>query len=161
MTTDFKNLPDESKIWIYQSNRKLSDDEVSEIEAKTEVFLQQWTAHGSDLEAAFEIRYNRFIVIGLNQENASASGCSIDSSVYFIQSLEKEYGLDLLDKMNVTYYNGQYIAYKPLADFKKMAKVRSVSKNTVVFNNLVITKADYLENWEVPAKDSWHNRFLA
>lgn len=161
MTTDFKNLPDESKIWIYQSNRKLSDDEVSEIEAKTEVFLQQWTAHGSDLEAAFEIRYNRFIVIGLNQENASASGCSIDSSVYFIQSLEKEYGLDLLDKMNVTYYNGQYIAYKPLADFKKMAKARSVSKNTVVFNNLVITKADYLENWEVPAKDSWHNRFLA
>jgi hypothetical protein len=31
----------------------------------------------------------------------------------------------------------------------------------VVFNNLVNTKIDYIENWEVPAKDSWHNRFLA
>ncbi len=161
MTTDFKNLPNDSKIWIYQSNRKLSDDEVVNISPKIDAFLQQWTAHGKDLEAGYEIRYNRFIVLGLNQENASASGCSIDSSVNFIQSLEKEYDLDLLDKMNVTYYNGQYIAHKSLTDFKKMAKARSVSKNTVVFNNLVITKGDYLENWEVPAKDSWHSRFLA
>ena len=161
MTTKFENLPDDSRIWIYQSNRKLNDEEVSEIETKTHTFLKQWTAHGKNLEAGFEIKYNRFIVIGLNQENASASGCSIDSSVYFIQSLEKEYGLDLLDKMNVTFYNGQYIAHKSLEDFKKMAKARSVSKNTVVFNNLVVSKADYLENWEVPAMDSWHSRFLA
>ena len=161
MIKDFKELPDDSRIWIYQSNRKLSDAEVEIISAKTEAFLEQWTAHGKDLNAGFEIRYNRFIVLGLNQENASASGCSIDSSVYFIQSLEKEYGLDLLDKMNVTFYNGEYIAHKSLTDFKKMAKARSVSKNTVVFNNLVVTKEDYLENWEVPAKDSWHSRFLA
>ena len=161
MITEFKNLPDDSRIWIYQSNRKLSDEEVSEITTKTESFLEQWTAHGQNLEAGFEIKYNRFIVIGLNQENASASGCSIDASVYFIQSLEKEYGLDLMDKMNVTFYNGDFIAHKTLADFKKMAKARSVSPNTIVFNNLVITKEDYLENWEVPASDSWHSRFLA
>ena len=161
MITEFKNLPDDSRIWIYQSNRKLSDTEVSEITTKTESFLEQWTAHGQNLEAGFEIKYNRFIVIGLNQENASASGCSIDASVYFIQSLEKEYGLDLMDKMNVTFYNGDFIAHKTLADFKKMAKARSVSPNTIVFNNLVITKEDYLENWEVPASDSWHSRFLA
>ena len=48
-----------------------------------------------------------------------------------------------------------------LSDFRKMAKAKSVSANTVVFNNLVNTKAEYLENWEVPAKESWHNRFLA
>ncbi len=161
MVTDFKNLPDDSRIWIYQSNRKLSDTEVSEITTKTESFLEQWTAHGQNLEAGFEIKYNRFIVIALNQENASASGCSIDASVYFIQSLEKEYGLDLMDKMNVTFYNGDFIAHKTLADFKKMAKARSVSPNTVVFNNLVVTKEDYLENWEVPASESWHSRFLA
>jgi len=161
MLTDFNNLPDDSRIWIYQSNRKLSDTEIAEIEGKTAPFLEQWTAHGTDLEAGFEIKYGRFIVIGLNQTNASASGCSIDASVRFIQSLEKEYEIDLLDKMNVTFYSGDYIAHKPLIEFKKMAKARSVSKNTIVFNNLVNTKAEYLENWEVPAKESWHNRFLA
>jgi len=161
MLTDFKNLPDESRVWIYQSNRKLTDEEVEIIKNKTTGFLEKWTAHGADLEAGFEIKYNRFIVLGLNQENASASGCSIDASVSFIQSLEKEFDLDLLDKMNVTFYNGEHIAHKTLIDFRKMAKARSVSGNTVVFNNLVNTKAEYLEQWKVPAKESWHNRFLA
>ncbi|PHS62846.1 MAG: ABC transporter ATPase [Flavobacterium sp.] len=157
----FKDLPDNSRVWIYQSNRKFTEEEVATIKEKVVGFLKEWTAHGQDLEAGYEIKYNRFIVIGLNQENASASGCSIDASVYFIQKLEKEFGIDLLDKMNVTFYNGEFIAHKTLSDFRKMAKAKSVSKNTVVFNNLVDTKLDYLENWEVPAKDSWHNRFLS
>jgi len=161
MFTEFKNLPDDSRIWVYQSNRKLSDEEVAILIPKIEDFLEQWTAHGSDLEAGFEIKYNRFIVLGLNQANASASGCSIDASVRFIQSLEQEFDVDLLDKMNVTFYNGEFIAHKSLIDFRKMAKARSVSPNTIVFNNLVNTKAEYLENWEVPAKESWHSRFLA
>ncbi len=161
MLTQFDNLPDDSRIWVYQANRKLTDDEVVEATERTSEFLKQWTAHGSDLEAGFEVKYNRFIVLGLNQTNASASGCSIDASVRFIQSLEKSFDVDLLDKMNVTFYNGQYIAYKSLSDFKKMAKAHSVSPNTVVFNNLVTTKAEYKEHWEVPAKESWHSRFLA
>ena len=99
--------------------------------------------------------------MGLNQENASASGCSIDASVHFIQELQQKMDVDLLDKMDVTYYNGAFIAHKSLLDFRKMAKNKSVSANTVVFNNLVNTKAEYKENWEVAAKDSWHSRFLA
>lgn len=161
MLTDFKNLPNNSRVWIYQSNRKFSEEEVETIQDKTEKFLTQWTAHGANLEAGYEVKYNRFIVFGLNQENASASGCSIDASVHFIQQLEQEFSIDLLDKMNVTFYTGDYIAHKTLADFRKMAKAKSVSPNTVVFNNLVNTKEEYLENWEVPAKESWHNRFLA
>ncbi len=161
MLTEFNKLPDNSRVWIYQANRKLSDDEVAILSPKAKSFLEQWTAHGSDLEAGFEVKYNRFIVLGLNQANASASGCSIDASIRFIQSLEKEFEVDLLDKMNVTFYNGKYIAHKSLADFRKMAKARSVSPNTIVFNNLVNTKVEYLENWEVPAKESWHSRFLA
>ncbi len=161
MLTDFENLPDDSRIWIYQANRKLSDAEIDAIAPKIEAFLQKWTAHGSNLEAGFELKYNRFIILGLNQESASASGCSIDASVHFIQSLEKEFDVYLLDNMNVTLYNGDFIAYKTLTYFRKMAKDRSVTKHTVVFNNLVNTKAEYLENWEVPASESWHNRFLA
>jgi hypothetical protein len=161
MLTDFNNLPDTSRIWVYQSNRKFTPEELAYIDAKTRYFLTQWTAHGADLEAGFEIRYDRFIVLGLNQENASASGCSIDASVHFVQELQEKLEVDLLDKMNVTYYNGAFIAHKSLLDFRKMAKNKSVSSSTIVFNNLVNTMVEYKENWEVPAKDSWHNRFLA
>lgn len=160
MLVDFNALPEESRIWIYQSNRKFSEDEISEFENRLSEFLTQWTAHGDSLEAGFEIKYNRFITIGLNQANASASGCSIDASVHFIQQLEKQFQVDLLDKMNVTFYTGEYITHKTLQDFKKMAKSKAISKKTVVFNNLVNTKAEYLENWEVPAEESWHARFF-
>lgn len=160
MLVDFETLPDHSRIWIYQSNRKFNDEEVTQLSAQLTEFLTQWTAHGSSLEAGFEIKYNRFIIISLNQENASASGCSIDASVHFIQQLEKQFQVDLLDKMNVTYYTGQFIAYKTLNDFKAMAKSKAISKNTVVFNNLVNNKAEYFENWEVPAEESWHSRFF-
>lgn len=161
MIKPFQSLPDASRIWIYQANRKFSEQEVQEISALVHDFLNQWTAHGANLEAGFEIKYNRFIVLGLNQENASATGCSIDASVHFIQSLEKKYNVDLMDKMNVTFYSGKYIAHKSLLDFKKMAKAKSVSENTIVFNNLVTNKFEYENHWEVPAKESWHNRFLA
>lgn len=161
MYVAFDQLPDDARIWIYQANRKLSDQEIEAISPKIETFLTHWTAHGSALAAGFTVRYNRFIILGLNQEQASASGCSIDASVHFIQQLQDELEVDLMDKLNVTFYNGPHIAHKSLAEFKKMAKNKSVSKNTVVFNNLVNTKAELEEFWEVPAKDSWHARFLA
>ncbi|HZJ36326.1 MAG TPA: ABC transporter ATPase, partial [Gillisia sp.] len=107
-----------------------------------------------------EIRYKRFIIFGLDQELNTVSGCSIDASVHFIQQLEKQYNVELLDKMNVSYKQGEFIAYKNLIDFRKMAKEKAVSPNTIVFNNLVNTKAEYLSDWEVPASESWHNRFL-
>ena len=160
MLVDFNDLPEESRVWIYQANRTFTDEEISEIENKLHTFIDNWTAHGSDLQSGYTIKYKRFIVIGLNQNLNKATGCSIDASVYFIQQLEKDYNVDLMDKMNVSYKQGDYIAYKSLADFRKMAKERAVSKNTIVFNNLVANKAEFEEHWEVPASESWHARFI-
>jgi hypothetical protein len=160
MFTPFENLPEESKIWIYQSNRKFSDDEMVEIETDLKVFIENWSAHGTGLEASYLLKYNRFIILSVNQEVQQATGCSIDSSVAFIQSLEQKYQVDLLDKMNVTFKNGEHIAHKSLIDFKRMAKEKAVTANTIVFNNLVNTIEEFNENWEVSAGESWHSRFF-
>jgi len=160
MLVDFNTLPETSRVWIYQCNRSFSETELEEITSRLNTFIQNWTAHGSDLQSGYEIKYKRFIVLGLNQNLNNATGCSIDASVHFIQQLEKDFGVDLMDKMNVSYKQGEFIAYKSLTEFRKMAKAKSVSKNTIVFNNLVVNKADFNENWEVAAKDSWHSRFV-
>ncbi len=160
MYVPFENLPAESKVWIYQSNRKFSDAEFAEIESSLKEFLDSWAAHGHPLEASYQLRYNRFIIIAVNPEMQAATGCSIDASVQFIQDLEKKYNVDLLDKMNVTFKLGEHIAHKPLAEFKKMAKEKAVSENTIVFNNLVNTVGEWNEFWEVPANESWHSRFF-
>lgn len=160
MMSDFKTLSENSRIWIYQSNRSLTQQEKESISKLIEDFLNNWKSHGVSLNSGFEIKYNRFIVIAQDQNTQNATGCSIDSMVHFIQKLEKQYNISLLDKLNVSYKQGDYIAYKSLKDFKKMVKDGAVSKNTIVFNNLVQTKMEYTNYWEVPAFESWHARFF-
>jgi len=160
MLVDFNTLPEESRVWIYQANRSFTEEELEQLKSQLNTFIEAWTAHGKDLQSGYKIVYKRFIVIALNQNLNSATGCSIDASVHFIQDLEKQYNVDLMDKMNVSYKQGEFIAYKSLLDFKKMAKQNAVSKKTIVFNNLVANIAEFKENWEVPASESWHSRFL-
>jgi len=160
MLVEFNTLPEYSKIWIYQSNRRFTEEESELISAKTKVFLEQWAAHGTGLRAGFELKYERFIVIAVNQDEQSATGCSIDASVRFIQELEQELRIELLDKMNVAFKQGDFVNFKTLLDFKAMAKSGAIGKKTIVFNNLVTNIAEYNENWEVPAQESWHSRFF-
>lgn len=160
MFVEFNELSDTARVWIYQANRSFTEEEVEQIKNQSEAFITEWTAHGATLKASYEVRYKRFLILALDQEFNVPSGCSIDASVRFIQQLEKQYNVDLLDKMNVSYRQGDYIAYKPLSDFKKMAKQKAVSQNTIVFNNLVTNKEEYQNYWEVPARDSWHARFM-
>lgn len=160
MFVPFETLPEYSRIWIYQSNRKFSDAEVTEITAGLTAFIENWSAHGTPLEASFIIRYQRFIVIAVNQDVQQVTGCAIDASVAFIQELEQKYHIDLLDKMNVTFKNGEHFAHKSLVDFKRMAKEKAVTAHTIVFNNLVTTIEEFQESWEVPASESWHSRFF-
>ena len=160
MLVEFNTLPEHSKIWIYQSNRRFTEDELVLVSDKTKVFLEQWAAHGTGLQAGFELKYERFIVIAVNQNEQSATGCSIDASVRFIQELEQELSVELLDKMNVAFKQGDFVNFKTLLDFKKMAKSGAIGKKTIVFNNLVTNIEEYNDNWEVPAQESWHSRFF-
>ncbi len=160
MLVTFKELPDESRVWIYQSNRIFTNKELNYIRAYSYDFLKKWTAHGSDLQAGIDIPYDRFIVIGLNESIKSATGCSIDSSVRFIQTIESKFNLVLLDKMNVTYRVNNNIDYTQLKNFISMAKKKLIHEDVIVFNNLVVNKKEYRTQWEVPASSSWHSRYF-
>ena len=108
MIVPFEKLSPKSRVWIYPSNRPFLDSDIKSIKNSLIVFLSSWTAHNQDLEAGFDLPYNRFIIIGLNQEQTRASGCSIDASVHFIQKLEQKLDLILLDKMNVTFKPNEF-----------------------------------------------------
>nr|WP_298994063.1 ABC transporter ATPase [uncultured Polaribacter sp.] len=160
MYTPYKNLPNNSRVWIYQSNREFTEKEIEFISTKTEEFINSWTRHGDDLKGSFTIKYNQFLVLAVDESFNNVSGCSIDASVHFIQALEKELQLNLMDKMNVTFKNGNHINLVRLSDFQKFAKEHKITQETIVFNNMIATKEDFENSWEVPAKDSWHKRFL-
>ncbi len=73
MLVSFKKLAPQSKIWIYQSNKKITEEEKEFIIPKTQSFLLDWTAHGNTLEAGMEILYDQFIIIGVNEDLNEAS----------------------------------------------------------------------------------------
>lgn len=160
MFTAYKNLPNNSRVWIYQSNRAFSDKEVELISKKAEEFINSWTRHGDDLKGSFTIKYNQFLVLAVDESFNNVSGCSIDSSVRFVQELEKELQLDLMNKMNITFKDHDHINLVKLSDFQKYAKAQKITSETIVFNNMVNTKEDFENKWEVPANQSWHKRFL-
>ncbi len=160
MFTAYKNLPNNSRIWIYQAERAFSENEIEMISEKTKDFIEQWTRHGDDLKGSFTIKYNQFLILAVDEGFNNVSGCSIDASVRFVQLLENELGLDLMDKLNISFKDGERINIVKLSDFQKFAKEQKIHSETIVFNNLINTKEDFELHWEVPAHQSWHKRFL-
>jgi hypothetical protein len=160
MFTEYKNLPNNSRVWIYQADREFTDTEIDFIASKAEDFINQWTRHGDDLKGSFTFKYNQFFVLAVDESFNNVSGCSIDSSVRFVQALEKELQLDLMNKMNITFKDNDTINLAKLSDFQRFVKEQKVTLETIVFNNMVNTKEDFENNWEIPAKESWHKRFL-
>ncbi|MBA6156624.1 ABC transporter ATPase [Tenacibaculum sp. S7007] len=160
MFTEYNNLPNNSRVWVYQADREFTVEEIEYISAKAILFIDNWTRHGDDLKGSFTIKYNQFLVLVVDESFNNVSGCSIDASVRFVQELEKELKIDLMNKMNISFKDGENINIVKLSDFQKFAKEKKITANTVVFNNMINTKEDFENNWEVTADKSWHKRFL-
>ena len=123
-------------------------------------FIEQWTRHGSDLKGSFTLKYNQFFILAVDEGFNNVSGCSIDASVRFVQELEKALNVDMMNKMNISFKVGEQINIVKMNAFKEFAKNRKINSDTLVFNNMVTTKEELEDQWEVPAEQSWHKRFL-
>ena len=159
--TKLKNMPQDARLWVYQSNRILSDAEVKAIEAEGLKFIFDWAAHGASLKASFDVLHNLFVVIAVDEKQAMASGCSIDKSVHFVKELEQKLSLNLFDRMQVAYRSANEIKVCKLSDFEKLATEGLINESTIVFNNMVSSKETFDSQWEVPLKQSWQSRVLA
>ena len=160
MLVPFENLDASSRIWIYQSDRKLTPEDQDFIQKNTEAFLVEWTAHGNSLHAGMQILYDQFLIIGVNEAVNEASGCSIDKSVNYVRELGKALNIDLLQRSKVAVKNNTQIH---LIDFSEISSAISdglISKDTRVFNNAVVTKVDLESGWLLPAADSWLKRYF-
>ena len=150
------NISEHSRIWIYQANRVLSPAETEQIQSKLDTFTGQWLAHGHELAAHGEVRYNQFIILAVDEQQAGATGCSIDSSVRLMLELEKQFNINLFDRFQLAYRDGEQIRTCNRDEFQKLIDEGRIHGDTIVFNNLVSTRKALETNWEIPMRDSWH-----
>jgi hypothetical protein len=150
------NLPLHSRVWIYQSSRFFTPEEVKTIKTATTEFLTQWNSHGNALSAEIILLHNLFLIIAVDEATAMASGCSIDKSVRLIKELENTLNVSLTGRTTIAYVDGdENIQLKNFAEFKKEIENGTIKNTTIVFNNLLSTLADLETNWIIPANQSW------
>ena len=164
MNVPFEEMPDNARIWIYQADRPLSKPEEAFIKEQTDLFLQDWAAHGAGLHASFTILYSQFLIIAVDEAMVRASGCSIDKQVRFIQELEKELLLNFMDRTKVAFLQADpadnAVVTTTLTEIKNKVADGQIHPKTLTFNNLVQTKGQLEEGWIIAAEDSWLKRYL-
>ena len=160
MIVDFKTMPDDSRVWIYQSNRDFNESEIGIINDKTIPFLDNWQAHGKDLECSYSIIDKRFIIIAVNESVNPIGGCSIDFSLQLIKDISNTIGIDLLNRLVVNYKLDNRIESLSLSDLKNKIKDGVFSPETIIFNTDIDSKSELLNNFEIDIKSSWLSKFI-
>ncbi|MEO0404716.1 MAG: ABC transporter ATPase [Bacteroidota bacterium] len=150
-------MPNHSRVWIYQSNRFMSPSEVLHINKVCQMFIDQWQAHGQSLVSEVHVLKERFVVFFVDEQQAQATGCSIDKSVHLMQGLGNELNVDFFDRMQMLYFEDGEITESRMHDFWAMRKAENVTDETLVFNNLVKDKGEFMSSWIVPFGKSWHS----
>jgi hypothetical protein len=162
MWIDFDKLPDDARVWVYQANRPLTDEDVQVIEQTLQPALNQWAAHGQPLLASAQVVANRFVVVGVDEGYSLPSGCSIDSSARTIRDLGQQLagGVDFFDRSAaIQNFDGSVTTY-PLPLIKTAVAEGRITSDSILLNTLVKTKAEFLSAWQQPANESWLKRYF-
>lgn len=160
MFVDYSEISDDAKVWIYPSSRKFYNTEIEGLESSIKSFVENWQKEDENFKASYQFLYNRFIVLVVEYSETAISNAVIDASVSFVLELQETYNVELLDKMNVCFKQGEFVQYKELKDFKKLLKNKALTGKSIIFDNLVNNNYDFKNFWEMPIEDSWYNRFL-
>lgn len=153
-------MPAHARAWVYKSAKPFSTGQHRSIIERGAAFTAGWAAHGAALDACVDVLHDHFVVIAVDEQQAMASGCSIDKSVRFIQDLEHDLGLNLTDRMVVLYQGANGISACRVPDVEGLIKRGELAADTTVFDDLVNSCGDLQERFRGPLRATWLARFL-
>lgn len=156
--TDFRALPDDARLWVFGTERPLSESESRTLLASVDDFLDGWAAHGSPLVAAREWVEDQFLLVGLDERSVPPSGCSIDAMVRHLKALEGHLGMKLVDNAPVYLRSSEdRVERVSRSAFRDRARRGEVTPETRVFDTTLTRVGAFREGrFEVEAARSWH-----
>jgi len=160
MYVSFESLAAHSRIWVYQSERAFSSQEIELINKTLRQFCEGWNTHGNLMPTSFQILENQLIVLGVDESSLGASGCSIDSSVRTLRELEKQLAINLTDQGKVSFKKNEgQVSVFPALGIKAKVLSGEIAKDTLVLNPMVKVKKDLEKVW-ISANESWLNKYF-
>jgi len=150
-----EDFNDNSKVWIYQSSRLFLISEAFEIEDLLKDFTTNWKSHGTPVKGYGNLFFGQFIVLMADETASGVSGCSTDSSVRLIKTIEEKFNVNMFDRQTLSFIVKERLQLLPLNQLNYAIENKFVDGDTLYFNNTVLTKKEFVEKWVIPAKDSW------
>ena len=132
---------------IYTSDRFFTYKDKEEIAGAMKLFLPQWAAHGNSLFGDYSIEYDKFLILAVDETQAGASGCSIDTSVRFIKDLGAYLKIDFFNRMNMVIEENGALKTVHISDVKNHPTAH-------VFNPMITSLSDLRDNWKVQVNKS-------
>ena len=154
------DFSDDSRVWIYQSNRLFGFSEAIQIEDLLKNFIDSWQSHGTPVKGYGNLFFGQFIVLMADEQATGVSGCSTDSSVRLIKQIEQLYKVQLFDRQLLAFLVKDKIQLLPMAQVQYSLDNNFVDGETPYFNNLVASKNELENKWMIPLKESWLARRL-
>lgn len=166
MTFEYKhlipeNFSDHSKVWLYQASRLFTLGEALEIEDMLNEFVSGWMSHGAPVKGYANLLFGQFIVLMADETQTSVGGCSTDSSVRLIKSIETRFKADMFNRQNLAFIIKGKVQLLPLTQLQYAVANHFVDESTIYFNNVVLTKEELLNKWMIPLSESWLAKKMA
>jgi hypothetical protein len=161
MLQKFEELPESSRVWVYQSDRSLEEKELGYIKNKTAEFISTWESHGSPVPASFKIIQGRFLVIAADESSFGVSGCSTDKSVHFIKSLESSLAVGFFDRFLIPFKTDSGISFHKMDKLKTLIREGEIKPQDILYNTLVSTISELKNSFEIKVIDSFLAKYLA
>lgn len=156
-----EEFADNSRVWIYQSSRPFVEKEEKEINEQLYQFYVQWQSHGTPVKGWAKLLFGQFVIIIADENDFRVSGCSTDSSVRVIKSIERQYSVNMFDRMLLTFYVKGKAQMLPFNQLQFAVERGYITRDTLMFNNVVETKADIFTKWIVPVEHTWLRNRIA
>jgi len=165
MNLDFKeHIPtdfnDNSRVWIYQSSRLFFVSEALEMEDMLNDFAAKWKSHGATVKGFANLFFGQFIVLMADETATGVSGCSTDSSVHLIKSIEEKFKVQLFDRQNLAFVVKDKIQLLPLNQLEYAVENGFINGDTLYFNKTLFYKKKMPDKCEIPVKEIWLSKRL-
>jgi hypothetical protein len=156
-----KEFHAESRLWIYQSSRQFSIPEVLQLEDILNDFVENWLSHGSPVKGFASVFFGQFIILMADETKTGVGGCSTDSSVRMIKTIETKFQVNLFDRQALAFVVKDKIQLLPYTQLAYAVENGFIDPETIYFNNTVQTRTELESSWIIPVKNSWlRNRLI-
>lgn len=146
---------DNSRVWVYQSTRQFDVTESLQIEDTLQNFCKDWNSHGSTVKGYANLFFGHFIIIMADESQTKVGGCSTDSTVRLIKTIEQDFNVQLTDRLLLAFIIKERIQLLSLEEINLALEDTFITGDTLYFNNTILTKKDLMNKWIIPVRESW------